>query len=118
METSINECFKALTAPRIIGRSQHYLSDILTIVLCAVVSGAEGFNNIKMLARCKESFFRAFLKLPNGIPSHDTINRVMSMLSPDDFSKCFTEWVKSLSKRLPGIIAIDGKTLRGSFHDA
>jgi len=118
METSINQCFKELADPRIVGRSQHYLSDILTIVLCAVISGAEGFNDIEMFARCKEPFFRTFLKLPNGIPSHDTINRVMSMLSPDDFSKCFAEWVKSLSERLPGIIAIDGKTLRGSFHDA
>ena len=50
------------------------LSDILTIVLCAVISGAEGFNDIEMFARCKESFFRTFIELPNGIPSHDTIN--------------------------------------------
>jgi predicted transposase YbfD/YdcC len=118
VETTINQCFKELADPRVIGRSQHYLSDILTIVLCAVVSGADGFNDIEMFARCKESFFRTFLELPNGIPSHDTINRVMSMLSPDEFSRCFTEWVKSLSKRIPGIIAIDGKTLRRSFHDA
>jgi predicted transposase YbfD/YdcC len=117
-ETSINQCFQELTDPRVIGRSQYYLSDILTIVLCAVISGAEGFNDIEMFARCKESFFRTFLELPNGIPSHDTINRVMSMISPDEFSKCFAEWVKSLSKKISGIIAIDGKTARGSFHDA
>jgi predicted transposase YbfD/YdcC len=118
IKTSVNQCFKELTDPRVAGRSQHYLSDILTIVLCAVVGGAEGFNDIEMFAKCKEPFFRTFLELPNGIPSHDTINRVMSMLSPDDFSKCFTQWVKSLSERIPGIIAIDGKTLRSSFHDA
>ena len=116
METSINYYFKDLTDPRVVGRSDHYLSDILTIVLCAVISGAEGFNDIEMFARCKEPFFRTFLELPNGIPSHDTINRVMSMLSPDDFTKCFVEWVKSLSRRIPGIIAVDGKTLRGAFH--
>jgi predicted transposase YbfD/YdcC len=87
-------------------------------VLCAVVSGAEGFNDIEMFARCKEQFFRIFLELPNGIPSHDTMNRVMSILSPDDFSKCFAKWVKSLSTRVSGIISIDGKTLRRSFHDA
>ena len=117
-ETSINQCFKDLTDPRVLGRSQYYLSDILTIVLCAVISGADGFNDIEMFARCKEPFFRTFLELPNGIPSHDTINRVMSMLSPDEFSKCFADWVKSLSKRISGIIAIDGKTLRNSFNDA
>ena len=118
LETSINQCFKELTDPRVIGRSQYYLSDILTIVLCAAISGAEGFNDIEMFARCKESFFCTFLELPNGIPSHDTINRVMSMLSSDEFSKCFVKWVQSLSKRISGIIAIDGKTLRSSFHDA
>ena len=117
-ETSINQCFNELTDPRVLGRSQHNLSDILTIVLCATISGADGFNDIEMFAKCKESFFRTFLELPNGIPSHDTINRVMSMISPDEFSICFTEWVKSLSKRISGIIAIDGKTLRGSFHNA
>jgi predicted transposase YbfD/YdcC len=117
-ETSVSQCFKELTDPRVVGRSQYYLSDILTIVLCAVISNADGFNDIELFARCKEPFFRTFLELPNGIPSHDTFNRVMSMLSPDEFSKCFAEWVKSLSERIPGIIAIDGKTLRNSFHDA
>ncbi len=66
--TSISQCFKGLTDPRVIGRSQHYLSDILTIVLCAVICGAEGFNDIELFAKSKESFFRTFLELPNGIP--------------------------------------------------
>ena len=101
-----------------VGRSWHYLSDIVTIVLCAVISGADDFNEIEIFARCKEAFFRTFLELPNGIPSHDTINRVMSRLSPEEFSACFIEWVKSLTKRMPDIIAIDGKTLRSSFNDA
>lgn len=116
-ETSITKSFKGLTDPRVLGRSQHYLSDILTIILCAVIGGAEGFNDIEMFAKCKESFFRTFLELPNGIPSHDTLNRVMSMLSPEEFSKCFIEWVKSLVGRISGVVAIDGKTLRGSFHN-
>jgi predicted transposase YbfD/YdcC len=115
-DTSVSQYFQELTDPRVEGRTQYFLSDILTIVLCAVISGAEGFNDIELFAKCKESFFRTFLELPNGIPSHDTMNRVMSMLSPEEFSKCFTEWVKSLSQRISGIIAIDGKTLRGSFH--
>jgi len=118
LETSINQCFKELTDPRVVGRSWHYLSDIVTIVLCAVISGADDFNEIEIFARCKEAFFRTFLELPNGIPSHDTINRVMSRLSPEEFSSCFIEWVKSLTKRMPDIIAIDGKTLRSSFNDA
>jgi predicted transposase YbfD/YdcC len=117
-DTSISQYFSELSDPRKEGRISHYLSDILSIVLCAVISGAEGFNDIELFAKCKEQFFRAFLELPNGIPSHDTMNRVMSMLAPEEFSRCFTEWVKSLAQRVKGVVAIDGKTLRGSFHNS
>ena len=65
LETSISLYFGNLSDPRVAGRTQHYLSDILTIVLCAVISGADGFNDIEMFAKCKEQFFRTFLELPN-----------------------------------------------------
>ena len=65
-ETSVSQFFKDIIDPRVLGRTHHFLSDILTIVLCAVISGADSFNDIEMFARCKESFFRTFLELPNG----------------------------------------------------
>lgn len=85
------------------------------IGIIAVLCGAETWNNIEAYARSKESFLRKFLELPNGIPSHDTINRVFSIIDSKEFESCFIEWVKSLSKMIKGqVIAIDGKTIRGA----
>jgi predicted transposase YbfD/YdcC len=117
-ETSISKCFAKISDPREEVKTRHTLLDILTIVLCAVIGGSEDFYDIEEFAKCKEDFFRTFLDLPNGIPSHDTINRVISRLDPKEFSNCIVEWTKSLSEKLKGVIAIDGKTLRRSYQDA
>ena len=113
--TSIHEYFSELPDPRAEPRTRHLLIDILTISLLAIVGGAEGFNDIELFGRMKEEWLRGFLELPNGIPSHDTINRVFSMLSPEAFNKCFIAWTQALAKKLKGVVAIDGKTLRRSF---
>jgi predicted transposase YbfD/YdcC len=115
-ETSISKCFVSIRDPRDEVKVQHSLLDILTIVLCAVIGGSEDFYDIEEFAKCKEAFFRTFLDLPNGIPSHDTINRVISRLAPKEFSNCIVEWTKTVSERLKGVIAIDGKTLRRSYQ--
>lgn len=117
-ETSISRHFIRISDPRVEVRTQHSLLDILTIVLCAVIGGSEDFYDIEEFAKCKESFFRTFLELPNGVPSHDTINRVISRLDPTEFSNCIVEWTKTLSENLKGVIAIDGKTLRRSYQSA
>jgi predicted transposase YbfD/YdcC len=117
-ETSISRCFVNISDPREEVKTQHSLLDILTIVLCAVIGGAEDFYDIEEFAKCKEVFFRTFLDLHSGIPSHDTINRVISRIDPEEFSDCVAEWTKSLSEKLKGVIAIDGKTLRRSYQDA
>jgi predicted transposase YbfD/YdcC len=92
--------------------------DILVIALCATISGAEGFNDIELYGKSKEEWLRTFLALPNGIPSHDTFNRVFASLSPEEFSKCFIKWTASLAEKLKGVVAIDGKTLRRSFSSS
>jgi predicted transposase YbfD/YdcC len=117
-ETSISKCFVNIRDPRDEVKVQHSLLDILTIVLCAVIGGSEDFYDIEEFAKCKEDLFRTFLDLPNGIPSHDTINRVISRLAPEEFSNCIVEWTKSVSEKLKGVVAIDGKTLRRSYQDA
>lgn len=117
MQTSISRHFSILTDNRAGNHIRHNLTDILTIVLCGVICGAEGFNDIELFAKCKQEFFESFLDLPNGIPSHDTMNRVMSALDPKQFSECFANWAQSLSERLKGVIAIDGKTSRRSFKN-
>lgn len=100
MQTSISQHFAILTDNRAENHIRHNLTDILTIVRCGVICGAEGFNDIELFAKCKQDFFESFLDLPNGIPSHDTMNRVMSALDPKQFSECFANWARSLSERL------------------
>jgi predicted transposase YbfD/YdcC len=117
-ESSISKHFVKISDPRDKIKTQHSLLNILTIVLCAVIGGAEDFYDIEEFAKSKEGFFRTFLDLPDRMPSHDTINRVISRLDPKEFSNCIVEWTKSLSEKLKGVIAIDGKTLRRSYQDA
>jgi predicted transposase YbfD/YdcC len=81
----------------------------------AVICGAESWNEMESYAQSKEKFLRTFLDLPNGIPSHDTFNRVFSNIDSDKFESCFIEWVSHLAQLKPKeIIAIDGKTIRGA----
>ncbi len=95
---------------------RHLLIDIITLTLCAVIGGAETWEDIEFYGNCKYKWFKKFLKLPNGIPSHDTFNRVFARLDPEQLQKCFLDWVKSISSLIPGaIVAIDGKNLRHSY---
>ena len=115
-KTTIEEHFSAIKAPRIDRTKRHKLIDIITITLCAVISGAESWEDIELFGNCKYEWFKSFLELANVIPSHDTFNRVFARLKPQQLEKCFGDWVKSISNLLPGEqIAIDGKTLRHSF---
>lgn len=80
-----------------------------------MICGAETWENVEGYARAKIDFLRSFLELPNGIPSHDTFNRVFSAIDSEQFETCFIEWVSSLAEMVPGqVIAIDGKTIRGA----
>ena len=114
---SIVECFGALEGPRIERCKRHQLLDIITIALCAVICGADSWVYVELFGKSKEEWFRSFLDLPNGIPSHDTFGDVFSRLDPDQFQECFMEWSQGLAELLPGeVVAIDGKTVRRS-HD-
>ena len=89
----------------------------MVIAVCAVICGADDWNAIEKFGKAKQDWFSEFLALPNGIPSHDTFNRVFSSLSPEAFRECFINWIQDVVEVLPGqIIPIDGKTLRRS-HD-
>ena len=116
--TSIQKYFGQMTEPRSHFRVHHSLVAILTITLCAMICGADDFSDIAFFGKSKKEWFATFLNLPYGIPSHDTINRFFSMLSPTEFSKCFTAWTQALAEKISGVIAIDGKTLRKSFDSA
>lgn len=91
------------------------LESILLIGIISVICGAESWNEMEDYAYSKEAFLRSFLKRPNGIPSHDTFNRVFSNIDSSQFETCFIEWVSDLAKLNPKeVIAIDGKTIRGA----
>jgi predicted transposase YbfD/YdcC len=115
--TSIIDYFSLLHDPRIRLKIQHNLVDIVVITICAVIAGAEDWMEISDYGRAKENWFRDFLELPNGIPSHDTFGRVMSRIEPEEFGKCLGGWIRGVfPTSTQGTIAIDGKTARRS-HD-
>lgn len=108
--------FSALEDPRCAGKVEHRLLDIVVIAVCAVIACAESFEDMALYGRSKLSWLQQFLELPNGIPSHDTFRRVLLLLQPQAFEACFQAWAQGLTEPLPReVIAIDGKTLRGSF---
>ena len=116
------EIFQDVPDPRMPHRwLKHSLMDVLCIGLCAVVSGAEGFVDMADYGMSKEEWLRQRLglELTNGIPSHDTFNRVFSALDPQAFERCFMAWTQQLHQETQGeILAIDGKSLRRSFDTA
>jgi predicted transposase YbfD/YdcC len=109
--------FESLPDPRVIGRTSHKLVEILFLTLCAVLCGMEDWEAIEDWGNEKLDWLRKFVGLENGIPSHDTIGRVFSVLDSVVFQECFMKWMVSLCPALEGqIVAIDGKTMRGSHH--
>jgi predicted transposase YbfD/YdcC len=112
---SVKKHFSKLRDPRIQRHKRHLLLDIIVIALCAVICGADNWQQIAAVGRRRHDWFKRFLKLPNGIPSHDTFERVFNLLDPDAFQRCFLEWTQALREVLGSEhIAIDGKTLRRS----
>lgn len=116
---SLSAHFCHLSDPRVDRTKEHLLQDIITIAICAVICGADSWVEIEQFGQAKENWFLGFLKLPNGIPSHDTFGRVFAKLNPEEFAKAFLNWIKAVAKVTGGeIVAIDGKTLRKSFDRA
>ena len=109
------ERFSNLPDPRVEGRTDHDLLDIIVLALCAVMSGAEGWDDIEDWGRERETWLRQYLPLRNGIPGHDTIRRVFEAISPHELEQRFEAWMGEVCEAVKGrIIAIDGKALRGS----
>ncbi len=112
---SLFDSLEQVPDPRRERTKLHQLVDILVIAVCATICAAETWEEIEEFGQAKESWFRKFLALPNGIPSHDTFRRVFLRLNPKKFQESFLLWVRSVAKVSGGeVVAIDGKQVRGA----
>lgn len=109
--------FSQITDPRMKKKTAHKLEDIITIAILAVICGADGWTDVQEFGKAKRKWLKTFLELSHGIPSHDTFGRVFSLICAEEFERAFLSWVRSIVRRVKGVVPLDGKTVRRS-HDA
>lgn len=80
--------------------------DIMTIAILSVINGVDTWDDMEDWGIAKKEWMETFLELPNGIPSHDTFNRVFSLINPEQFHEAFIEWVKNITGKIEGIVAL------------
>ena len=110
--------WEGLEDPRTGNAGLHDFHELLMIALCTVLCGGQGAVDMALFAGAKEPFLRGFLKLANGVPSHDTFSRLFRQLDPEQFRAAFQRFMARFSKGFQGVVAIDGKVLRRSFDRA
>jgi DDE_Tnp_1-associated len=114
---SLITILKEVPDPRVDRRKLHVLSDVLAIAICALLCGADSFEDVEVFGEAKADWFGTFLGLPHGIPSHDTFNRVFAVIDPEKFLGCFMRWTQSLRSAIAEeIVALDGKALRRAIN--
>src|SRR6266404_237644 len=112
---SMMRYFRPLRDPRVVKRSRHLLVDIIVMAICGVIGDCDDWADIAQFARQRQAWFERFLKLPEGVPSHDTFERVFAKLDARAFERCCLAWLRAIADVVGlGHIAIDGKTLCGS----
>jgi predicted transposase YbfD/YdcC len=121
MKNKVSEAFElkfsGLKDPRIERKKLYPLREILFVVLCGMICGAESWRDFVLFGKEKIDFLKEYFEYSNGIPSKDTFARLFAALDPEAFKVCFVEWVKSLQVSLKNVIAIDGKTLCNSADE-
>lgn len=107
--------FSTITDPRVERTREHSLEDILFISIASILCGAESWNEMEEFGHAKKEWLQTFLRLPNGIPSHDTFNRVFSAIDPQELEKSFVAWTQAIAKEFDNeVVAIDGKSMCGT----
>ena len=116
---ALEEYFASLPDPRIERCRRHKLIDIVTIAICTLLCGGEGFTDMEEFGHSRREWLETFLELPSGIPSHDTFGRLFARLNPHEFAACFERWAHASLKHLPGeVVALDGTRVRRSYDKA
>jgi predicted transposase YbfD/YdcC len=110
---SFRKHFARLPDPRL-NRRRHLLLDSVVIALCAVVCGADSWPKVEAFGRRRKGWLQQFLELPNGIPAHDTFERLFARIDPAAFQRCFVAWARAWGEAAGKHVALDGKALRGS----
>src|SRR5512134_2599062 len=105
---SVVKHFEGLQDPRSGNANVHIFLEILIIAILAVICGADGWSDVELFGKNKKAWLKTFLKLPKGIPSHDTFGRVFAKIQPEEFRKRFIEWVQAVERLTAGqVIAVD-----------
>jgi hypothetical protein len=118
MSPCISNYFSDIEDPRINRKKLHSLSDILILTISAMFSGADGYEAIEEFGRNKKSWLKTFLPLANSIPSHGCIRYVLIKLPPKQLQSAFIAWVNAIKEKIPEVVAVDGKTSKGSQNKA
>lgn len=117
MHSDFKNIFSSIHDPRVERTKKHALVDIVAIAIFGVMAGAQSFEEIEDFGNIHERWLKQYFALENGIPSHDTINRVFRILNPSEFQSSFFKWMQLIKELIPeSIVPIDGKTLRGSHQ--
>ncbi|MEP7285125.1 MAG: ISAs1 family transposase [Chloroflexota bacterium] len=112
---SLEVYFRDIPDPCVEGRCEHLWIEVIIIAICAIITGAESWVEVETFGTLKEEWLKSFLRLPGGIPSHDTFGRIFSALDAEAFQMGFARWVEGVFRVTEGqVVAIDGKTVRRS----
>jgi predicted transposase YbfD/YdcC len=111
---TLQEAFSPVEDPRRGPARQHDLKEMIIMAICAVLCGADGWVDVADWCEDEQDWLRTFLVLDNGTPSHDTFGKVFRVLDAAVFERCFRRWVASIVGVAQGVVAFDGKTVRGS----
>lgn len=113
MKIGIIDLCKQIDDPRMDRKKVHKMETIIYISIAAVICGAQSWNEIEEFGKAKFDFFKKRIPDLESIPSHDTFNRLFSIIKPDYFELIFRNWVKQVCQEIDGVVAIDGKLMRG-----
>ena len=112
-QTHLKGIFEGMVDHRVNRTKRHTMESILFITLSAVISGCDTWNEIETFGELHQEWIEKYVELPNGIPSHDTLNRFFSSMDPIPFEECFRKWVSALTGNLEDtVVAIDGKSIK------